>query len=209
VDVGGGADQQRQIGHGVEPDRLEHDPVHVDQGETLIVLPDGGGPALDDVDDERVGQPPRHPGVADPAEPKQALPGRLEVHERHRRGRLVEGDVVDVDLADMVGALDLDVVQREAGLADAFAERSADHLGDPKRPHQGTGQGDHHSQENPPAQPPHRVGKRRGGRRRPAPLAPTLPGTARRSLGLAASCRAAGDRLAHIASSTIFWTSSA
>ena len=53
------------------PHRLQHDAVGVDQAQLPVVLPDRGRLALDDVDDQRVGQPARHPRLADPAEAEQ------------------------------------------------------------------------------------------------------------------------------------------
>ena len=118
--VGGGADQQRQIGHRLEPHRLEHDAVGVDQAQPLVVLPDRRRPPLD-----RCRRPACRAAGATPAPRGSSRTGAaaarvaVEIDQRHRHRMLVEGDVVDVERARR-GRLprDLDPPQREAGLAD-------------------------------------------------------------------------------------------
>ena len=71
--IGAGADQQRQVGHLVDRHAVEDDAVRVDQRKPALVLPQRRGLALDDVDDQRVGQPARNARVLDPAELQQAV----------------------------------------------------------------------------------------------------------------------------------------
>ena len=66
--VGAGADHQRQIGHRVEPHRLEHARRRRRSGVSCwLCCQIAAGCALDDVDDQRVGQPARDPRVARPS----------------------------------------------------------------------------------------------------------------------------------------------
>ena len=60
-------------------------PSLVDQRELALVLPQRGGRALDDVDDQRVGQAPRDPRILDPAEAEQPAADLGDVDQRLRR----------------------------------------------------------------------------------------------------------------------------
>ncbi len=131
--VGVGADHDRQIGHRLRIDRLQHDAVLVDQVELALILPDRRRLALDDVDEQRVGQPPRDARVRHPAILQQLLADLAEVDERHRSRILVERDRIDRQPVHMVDALDLDTLDRETCHADQFAELGARRLRQPER----------------------------------------------------------------------------
>src|SRR3546814_4073926 len=63
----------------------------------LIVLPDRGRGAFDDIDDERIGEPPRHPRVLNPAIFHQVSAHPRQVDRRHRAVLLRERDVINLE----------------------------------------------------------------------------------------------------------------
>src|SRR3546814_16697022 len=84
----------------------------------LIVLPDRGRGAFDDIDDERIGEPPRHPRVLNPAIFHQVSAHPRQVDRRHRAVLLRARDVLNLESVDAFGADDFDLLDLKAGAGD-------------------------------------------------------------------------------------------
>ena len=107
--------------------------MRVNQRQPALVLPEGGRSPFDDVDDQRVGKPPRHPRILDPAELQQPVADCGDVHERLRGPvlarelggvvKLVGDHPVDGSAVHVVQADDLIAADGEAHLADRRARR--------------------------------------------------------------------------------------
>ena len=128
--VRAGSDHQRQVRDRIGLHRFEQHARRVDQRQIAIVLPHRRGRALDDVDQQSIGQPPRHMRVRDPAIAQQFVAHRLEIDERHRAALLIERDRIDRHPVHPLQPGDLDLVDLEPRAPGAFGHRAADHAGD-------------------------------------------------------------------------------
>jgi hypothetical protein len=209
VAIGGGTDEQRQVGHVIELHRFEHHAVGVDQAQLAMVLPDRRGLTFDHVDDQCIGQPARDAGVADPAELEQPPAGGGKIDQGHRHRILIEGDVVDGEARDPVDAGDLDPLQREAGLADAFADREAGELRQTEENDRNHDRGDGEGAEQPAADPPHGAGRNSNRFQQPRRLLRASAAAARLLPAARIAAAAPGDPGRHNAASTIRSTRSA
>ena len=116
------------LGEGIlNSDDVEHHPLRVDQRELALALPQRGGLALDDVDDERIGKAAKHASILDPAEAKQAVTDRADVDQCLRRlvgagrigcaAKLVGDDLVDGAAIHVAEPDNLVAADGEAGVA--------------------------------------------------------------------------------------------
>src|SRR3546814_13053331 len=88
--------------------------------------PERGGRALVDLDQQRVGQPPRDVGILDPAVAQQFLAHFLEIDERYRARLLVERNRIDRHLVHPLEPGALDLLDADALAPPALGDRRAD-----------------------------------------------------------------------------------
>src|SRR3546814_9324900 len=78
------------------------------------MLPDRGRRAFDDIDDKRVGEPPRYPRILNPPIFHQVGTHAFQIDRRHRAVLLRERDVIDLEPVDPLGPDDLDFLHLKA-----------------------------------------------------------------------------------------------
>ena len=111
-----GAGQQQLALGPLGRNHFQFDPVLVDQHQPVCLGQHGDRLALDNVDHHRVGQLPRHARIFHPRKLQQAFAQVLHVDEWHGAVPVGQGNLVNLQLVQVVGPPHVDVVQFEPGI---------------------------------------------------------------------------------------------
>jgi len=71
--IGALSDQQWQVGHLADRDAVQHHALGIDQGQPILILPQGRRLPFHDVDDQRIRESARYARILDPAIFQQPL----------------------------------------------------------------------------------------------------------------------------------------